>query len=81
MIRNHKLMTGTILKIIPAENDSDRVTHLVVSTRDGRYKTVLGPGMYKVARAKQFRVGTRVQICMEPVPTMIGVVHDDEPTE
>jgi len=49
----------------------------VVSTRGGQYRAVLGPGMYKVARVEQFRVGGQVYICMEPVPTMIGVVHDE----
>lgn len=72
-----RLRTGTILKIIPAKDNASVVTHVVVITTQGKYKAVLGPGMYKIIKVAELSIRDKVLISMEPVPTMMGRICDE----
>lgn len=50
---------------------------MVVDTAQGRYRAVLGPGMYKVLTVEELSLGDVVYLTMQPVPTMMGRICDE----
>jgi hypothetical protein len=76
-MQNHRLATGTILQTIPAKDRPEFATHVVVSTKRGRYRAVLGPGLYKLVRVEDLPKGDEVCLVLHPVPTMMGRIDSE----
>lgn len=76
-MRTQRLVTGTILRTVPARDKPEYATHVRVETKHGRYIAVLGPGLYKNVLVSDLPEGDEVYLVLTPIPTMMGRITNE----